>query len=169
MGAPLLVGSPKKLRLIGCDDNSVSLASDCLSRLRPTLGQWWAKSARLFLEMMFLEKTLPRGNVPPLCLASFRGAGTHLLAMRRVLAGDGWWKPLVSCEKPPLLGARPLPSDSINWAPFDCAYGFLLCSWLYSGVSFQFCWAVSPSPGHVSLSLSPPVQSLLGGRGGGGS
>ena len=47
-----------------------------------------------------------------------------------VLAGDAWVEsPWSSYERPPLLGARSLPSDSIGWVPFDCAYGLLLCSW----------------------------------------
>ena len=47
-----------------------------------------------------------------------------------VLAGDAWVEsPWSSYERPPLLGARSLPSDSIGWVPFDCAHGLLLCSW----------------------------------------
>ena len=75
--------------------------------------------------------------------------------------------PWSSYERPRLLGARPLPSDSISWVPF-APMASCSAAELYSDMSFQFCWAVSSGPGHVSLSLSPSVQSLLGGRGGGG-
>lgn len=86
------------------------------------------------------------------------------------MLGMAEWKALGPAMRS-LLFSEPGPCHLIASAGPPLTVPMASCSAaeLYSDVSFQFCWAVSPSPGHVSLSLSPSVQSLLGGRDGGGS
>lgn len=91
------------------------------------------------------------------------------MAMRRCLLGKAEWKALGPAMRG-LLFMEPGPCHLIASAGSPLTAPMASCSAaeLYLDVSFQF-WAVSPGPGRVSLTLSPSVQSLLGGRGGGGS
>lgn len=96
-------------------------------------------------------------------LHHFAWAGAYLMSMRRCLLGMPEWKALGPAMRG-LLFLEPGPCLLIALAGSPLTVPMASCSAaeLYLDMSFQFCWAVSPGPGCVSLSLSPSVQSLLG-------